>query len=221
MKPSEIPQLLAEIALADHRVRRTDPIELRAQIAMWAGILADVPYDAAVRYAHEHYTKSTWPILPADIATRWTAAVADRLGRHTGTFEPLAHPEVDPDDQYGDAYLAALKAERRAVATGHQPPNELRAITAGPAAEEVDKRLKQMGAYMPPAIKETLAEFRPDAVERERLIRSGLADPRSVPCPWAACRAPSGQRCRTNGRDRHDYHPTRIDAATAALRSAA
>jgi hypothetical protein len=219
VKPSEIPQLLAEISLADPRVRRTDHIELRAQIAMWAGILADVPYDAAVRYAHEHYTKSTWPILPADIATRWGADVRDRLTRHTGTFEPLQHPELDPDDEAG--YRAALAAERRAVATGHQPPNELKAITAGPAAAEVQARLDQMGTYMPSAIRETLAAFRPDAVERERLIRSGLADPRSVACPWDACRAPQGQRCRTRGRDRSDYHPARVEAAHNAARSAA
>lgn len=219
MKPSEVPQLLAEIALADPRVRRTDHIELRAQIAMWAGILAAVPYDAAVRYAHEHYTKSTWPILPADIATRWTAAVADRLGRHTGTFEPTAHPELDPDDEAG--YRAALAAERHAVATGQKPPNELRAITAGPAAAEVEQRLTELGTYLPPAVKEELTKFRPDAVERERLIRSGLADPRAVACPWDACRAPQGQRCRTSGRDRRDYHPARVNAAHAATRSAA
>lgn len=211
MKPSEVPQLLAQIALADNRVRREDPIELRAQISMWAGILADVPYDAAVRYAHEHYTKSTWPILPADIATRWTAAVAERLGRHIGTFEPTVHPELHPDDEAG--YRAALAAERRAVAVGAQPPNELRAITAGPAAAEVQARLDRMGTYMPASVKETLAELRPDAVERERLIRSGLSDPRSVTCPWEACRARQGQRCQTNGRDRRDYHPARVEAA--------
>ncbi|MET9957427.1 hypothetical protein ABZ135_38545 [Streptomyces sp. NPDC006339] len=219
MKPSEVPQLLAEIALADPRVRRTDHIELRAQIAMWAGILADVPYADAVRYAHEHYTKSTWPILPADIATRWTADVHDRLTRHTGTFEPTAYPHLDPDDEAG--YRAALAAERHAVATGQQPPNELKAITSGPAAAEVQARLDRMGTYMPPTVKETFAAFRPEAVERERLIRSGLADPRAVPCPWDACRAPSGQRCRTGGRDRRDYHPARIEAAHNHARSTA
>jgi hypothetical protein len=219
MEPELIPQLLAEIALADPRVRREDKIERRAQVFMWAGILADVPYDAAVRYAHEHYTRSTFPILPADIATRWTAAVADRLGRHIGTFEPTAHPELHPDDEAG--YRAALAAERHAVATGQQPPNELRVITAGPAAAEVQARLDRMGTYMPASVKETLAALRPEAVERERLVRSGLADPRSVTCPWDACHAPKGQRCRTNGRDRREYHPARISAATAALQDTA
>jgi hypothetical protein len=77
-----------------------------------------------------------------------------------------------------------------------------------------------MGTYMPPSVKETLAALRPEAVERERLVRSGLADPRSVACPWDACHAPQGQRCRTNGRDRREYHPGRIQAATAALKDA-
>lgn len=212
MKPSEVPQLLAEIALADPRVRRTDHIELRAQIAMWAGILTNVPYDAAVRYAHEHYTKSTWPILPADIATRWTTAVADRLGRHIGTFEPLAHPELHPDDEAG--YRAALTAERHAVATGQQPPNEMKALTAGPAAADVQARLDRMGTYMPASVKDTLAELRPAAVERERLIRSGLGDPLGIACPWDACRAQKGHRCRTGRHERREPHPARTAAAS-------
>ncbi|MFB7866970.1 hypothetical protein [Streptomyces sp. NPDC056069] len=219
MEPELIPQLIAQIALADGRVRREDKIERRAQAHMWAGILADVPYEYALQAAHAHYSKSTWPIMPADIASRWAADVRDRLTRHTGTFEPTAHPELDPDDEAG--YRAALAAERHAVATGLQPPNELRAITAGPAAAEVQARLDQMGTYMPPAVKEELEKFRPDAVERERLIRSGLTDPRSVACPWNACHAPQGQRCRTNGKDRRDYHPARVEAAHAATRSAA
>lgn len=219
MHPAQIPELIARIALADPRVQRQDEVEQTAQIDMWAGILADVPYEYALQAAHAHYSKSTWPIMPADIASRWAAAVHDRLTRHTGTFEPTAHPWLDPDDEAG--YRAALAAERHAVATGQQPPNELRAITAGPAAAEVQARLDAMGTYMPPSVKETLAALRPEAVERERLIRSGLADPRSVACPWDACHAPSGQRCRTNGRDRREYHPARIEAAQNATRSAA
>lgn len=225
MKPSEVPQLLAEIALADHRVRRTDPIELRAQIAMWAGILADVPYAAAVRYAHQHYTESTWPILPANIATRWGADVADRMNRHVGTFEPTAHPELDPDDEAG--YRAALAAERRAVATGAQPPNELRAITAGPAAAEVEERLAKLGTYMPPHVSDQLTAYRPVRAERERLARENQPDPLSVPCGW--CKAPTEEPCRdmrTNPKDgavrrarRTSPHPSRID--DAAARSAA
>lgn len=219
MKPSEVPQLLAQIALADARVRRTDPIELRAQIAMWAGILAEVPYDYAIQAAQEHYTKSTWPILPADIATRWAAAVRDRMDRHNGTFEPVAHPELDPDDVPG--FQRALRAERYAVATGQQAPDTTRAITAGPAAAEVEARLNALGTYVPPTVREALRDYRPDKADRERLIRSGLPDPLSVPCPHEPCRAPTGQRCRTSGRDRRDAHHSRTDAAAQEARTPA
>lgn len=220
MHPAQIPELIARIALADPRVRREDPVEQTAQIDMWAGILVDVPYEYALQAAHAHYAKSTWPILPADIASRWMETVRDRLGRHA-SFEPNHHPELDPDAETGDAFVAALKAERHAVAIGKQRPNEVRAIMAGPADPAVQARLDRMGTYMPASVKETLAELRPEAVERERLIRSGLADPRSIACPWDACRAPQGQRCRTNGRDRREYHPARVQAATAALQGAA
>ncbi|MEU4256307.1 hypothetical protein AB0B42_00495 [Streptomyces fradiae] len=218
MNPSEIPQLLAQIALADKRVRRTDPIELRAQIAMWAGILADVPYDAAIRYAQEHYTESTWEILPANIATRWAADVRDRMNRHNGTFEPTKYPALDPDDVEG--YQTALRTERRAVAIGATPPDTTKALTAGPAATEVAERLAELGSYVPAHVREVLAELRPERAERERLIRSGLGDPLGLRCPHPPCGAAPGSRCTTNGRDRRQPHPSRVDAAQEARTAA-
>jgi len=225
MHPAQVPELIARIALADPRVRREDPVEQTAQIDMWAGILADVPYEYALQAAHAHYAKSTWPILPADIASRWAADVADRLGRHVGTFEPTAHPELHPDDEAG--YRAALAAERRAVATGQQPPVELKAITAGPAAAEVQARLDAMGTYMPAAVKDALAVHRPVRAERERLAAEGQPDPLSVSCGW--CKASVDEPCcdmRTNPKDssvraarRRTPHPSRMDAA--ATRGAA
>lgn len=214
MKPSEVPQLLAQIALADPRVRREDPIELRAQIAMWAGILAEVPYDYALTAAHQHYAKSTWPILPADIATRWAATVRDRMNRHT---DPA--PAVDPDNE--TAYRAELAATRYAVATGAAPAVELRELTAGPAAYEADARWAALGSYVPIHVRDALAEQRPERAERERLLRTGQPDPLSVQCPWDACRASAGQRCNTRGRTRHDPHPARTDAARTARETAA
>ncbi|MGS2588052.1 zinc finger domain-containing protein [Streptomyces hebeiensis] len=222
MNPSEVPQLLAEIALADPRVRRDDAIERRAQIHMWAGILAAVPYDFAVTAAQQHYAKSNWPILPADIATRWQATVRDRMDRHTGTFEPTAHPHVDPDDIPG--YQQALRAERHAVATGHAEPVELRELTAGPAAADVQARLDRIGRYVPDHVRDSLTAYRPVRAERELAAREGRPDPLDVACAW--CRAPEGQPCRdtrTNPkggpvrtRTRRTAHPSRVDAATAA-----
>ncbi|MEV6081744.1 cell surface glycoprotein [Streptomyces sp. NPDC052069] len=218
MKPEDVPQLIAQIALADPRVKREDKTERRAQILMWAGILADVPYDYAITAAHQHYAKSTWPILPADIATRWATDVRDRMNRHTGTFEPYAHPELDPDDEAG--FRQALAAERRAVAIGQQAPVALAELTSGPAAYEADARWAALGSYIPLHVRDALAEQQPERAERERLLRSGHADPLSVTCPWDACRAPKGQRCQTRGRTRHEPHPARIDAARNARTAA-
>ena len=219
MNPDQIPQLIAQIALADPRIRRDDPTEQRAQILMWAGILADVPYNDAIRFVHEHYATSQWPILPANIATRWQAVVRDRMTRHVGTFEPTAHPELDPDDEAG--YRRALAAERQAVALGQQPPTELAAITAGPAAEEVERRLAALGTYMPPTVRDALAPYRPAAAERTTAIREGRPDALAVPCPVETCRATAKDSCTRPGKGgrRHrlaNPHPSRLDAATGA-----
>lgn len=218
MEPELIPQLIAEIALADPRIRRTDEMEQVAQIGMWAGILADVPYEYAVTAVHHHYARSQWPILPANIATLWAATVRDRMNRHVGTFEPTAHPELDPDDEAG--YRRALAAERQAVALGQQPPTELAAITAGPAAEEVERRLAALGTYMPPAVRDQLAVYRPAAAARTTAIREGRPDALAVACPVETCRSAAKAPCTRPGKGgRHRLnqpHPSRLDAAGAA-----
>lgn len=219
MTPDQIPLLLKQVSYADPRVLPDDEREVIGMAALWAEVLKDVPADYAIKAVGAHYAVSPFPIKPSDISTRWHALVRDRMDRHNGTFEPVAHPELDPDDIPG--FQRALLAERQAVIHGHAEPNTVKAITAGPAAAEVEARLAALGTYVPPQVREVLAEYRPDAVERERLIRQGQADPRSVTCPWAACRAPSGQRCRTGNRDRRDYHPARVEAATAAAQPAA
>lgn len=217
MNPEQIPQLLAEIALADPRVRREDPIERRAQVLMWAGILTDVPYEFAVRAAQKHYTFSTWPILPADIATRWQAIVRDRMNRDADP-EP---PGIDPDDEA--AYRTQLAARRQAVAHGHTAPVDARELTTVP--QEVQERLKQIGRYIPDHARQQLAAHRPVAAGREQLIRSGQPDPLSVPCTW--CGAAEGKPCRGRrtapGQDPESKrqggrppHPSRLDAARTA-----
>lgn len=219
MEPEQIPQLIAQIALADPRVRREDKTERRAQIHMWAGILTDVPYDFAIQAAQAHYATSTWPILPAEIATRWHATVRDRMNRHNGTFEPTQHPHVDPDDI--DGYLTALRHERHAIATGQTHPNEVKAITAGPAAAEVENRLQALGSYVPRHVNETLDAHRPQKAARRAAIQAGQPDALAVHCNW--CDAPPNQPCRirrltpndtatARGR-RNTPHPSRIDTA--------
>ncbi|MER6191804.1 zinc finger domain-containing protein [Streptomyces cyaneofuscatus] len=211
MDPEQIPQLIAQIALADPRVKRDDPKERRAQILMWAGILADVPYDYAVTAAHRHYAKSTWPILPADIATQWAATVRDRMQRDV---DPA--PPVDPDDEA--AYREQLAAHRRAVATGQQPPVEHKALTSGPAAAEAERRIAAFGRYIPPSVDDVLAAYRPRRAARIATIREGRPDALAVPCPVETCRAAVGAACTRpgKGQTRHRLaapHPFRVDAA--------
>lgn len=214
MNPEQIPELIAKIGLADPRVRREDKIERRAQIIMWAGILADVPYDYALTAAQKHYAKSTWPILPADIATQWAATVRDRMQRDV---DPA--PPVDPDNE--PAYRAALAAHRRAVATGQQAPVDHKMLTSGPAAEEVERRLKALGQYIPTTVDEALAEYRPQRAARITAIRAGQPDALAVACPVETCRAAAKTACTRPGKGgrRHQLgqpHPSRIDAATEA-----
>lgn len=224
MDADQIPQLIAQIALADSRVRREDKMERRAQIVMWAGILAEVPYDFALQAVQQHYAQSQWPIAPGDIASRWQATVRDRVNRDNGTFEPSDHPGLDPDDVIG--YLAALRGQRQAVAQGFQPPNTVKAITAGVAADEVTARLKTLGTYVPRQVDEVLDAYRPVKAERRAALIAGQPDALSVPCDW--CDAAAGEPCRsrrispnggaTSNRRRSKPHPSRLDDAKAAMR---
>lgn len=118
--------LLGEISLIDDRVVKTDETEQIAQVRMWAAILREVPVEFAGQAIGEHYAESAWPVLPKDIAARWRKVARARLDRHTGTFEPTAHPHIDPDDITG--FRLALRAERDTVRTGCEAPLELRAI---------------------------------------------------------------------------------------------
>ncbi|MET9138863.1 zinc finger domain-containing protein [Streptomyces parvulus] len=216
MNIEHIPELIAKIALADPRVKRTDPIERRAQIEMWAGILADVPVPFALHAAQAHYAESQWPITAGDIATRWKAVVTDRMRRETGTFEPSDHPDLDPDDISG--YLHALRERRQAVALGELPPSELKALIAGASAAEASRRVAQLGDYLTTETRRQLAPYRPLAAERERRLTDGQPDPLSVACPVETCRAVTGQPCtrpsRGDGRVRlQGFHGSRSDLA--------
>jgi hypothetical protein len=122
MTLDETIDLLSQIALIDDRVVKVDEAEQRAQVTMWATVLRDVPLAFAGEAAGRHYAESAWPIMPKDIAARWRDQVRDRLRRATGTFEPTDHPNIDPDDRYGNAYVAALRGQWRAVAEGDTEP---------------------------------------------------------------------------------------------------
>lgn len=218
MNPEDVPELIAKIGMADPRVKRTDPIERRAQLEMWIGILVEVPRDFALHAAQAHYAESQWAITAGDIATRWQAVVKDRMRRDNGTFEPTDHPGLHPDDVIG--YLQALRGERQAVALGYKQPSPVKAITAGAAATEAERRIAALGDYLTTEVREQLDRFRPMAAERVRIIRSGQPDPLAVACPYEHCRADPGKPCRNARRvPRKSPHPSRLEGTQGAGRA--
>jgi hypothetical protein len=203
MNPELIPKLIAEIALADPRIRRDDPTERRAQAKMWAGILANVPYEAALQFALQHYRVSQWPILPADIATRWSAESRARLGRHT---DPT--PAIDPDRV--TEWCAELGAARRAVADGHAAPAPY-AIAEGPPVA-VAELVSGIG-HIPPT-RDTETPYMSDHMRNELApFRRPHRPEWAITCPVPTCRAIPGQRCTrpSGGPIAGGSHPSRLD----------
>ncbi|SDL33646.1 zinc finger domain-containing protein [Streptomyces indicus] len=211
MDVQEVIRLLGEISLVDDRVVKTDEAEQKAQVRMWAVALSEVPLDYAGEAVGRHYAESAYPIMPKDITARWRDTVRERLSRQVGTFEPSHHPELDPDDKYGNAYVAALRAGRTAVMTGAEQPRELpelvgrvgRTVEAAPATEGYlaakaalfPKRDKPAGPTGPPEL--------------------------AVGCP--ACEAAPHRPCQTTkrGRPMTGTHPSRRDAYAAQQGAAA
>ncbi|MFF9088613.1 hypothetical protein ACF1BE_19715 [Streptomyces sp. NPDC014991] len=200
--------LLSQIALVDDRVVKVDEAEQRAQVTMWAAVLRDVPLAFAGEAVGRHYAESAWPIMPRDIAARWRDQVRDRLGRSLGTFEPTDHPHIDPDDDKGDAYVAALRAQRRAIAGGTDEPVGLRELLPAVGSRLGGGR----AAELVPA-NETFREVKAQHYPR----REQPAGPpeRAVHCP--VCGASAGRPCRLrgSGRTMTGTHPSRRDVYDA------
>ncbi|MFF9704117.1 cell surface glycoprotein [Streptomyces griseofuscus] len=227
MTPREVAALLAYVVKLDPRLALDDQAAAADRLAQWCDLLSDVPAQAhgwdAARTARDHIARSPYRIQPSDVSRPWHTHKADVMSRHVGTFEPTAHPEINPDDETGNAYVAALRAERQAVAAGRQAPVTHRALTAGPAAAQVERRLAALGEYMPRTVAQALAAHRPHRAARERLAAANLPDALDVPCTW--CQAPEGKPCRARRinpktdavgyRARKDPHPCRVEDAQA------
>jgi hypothetical protein len=159
VNPDQIPQLLKQVSYADPRMLPEDPAEVMGMAALWAVVLTDVPADYALHAVGKHYAASPYPIKPSDIADRWRTTVRDRMRNHTGTFEPTAHPDVDPDDV--PAYLTALRSEYQAVMTGHAAPTPVRAITSREVQEDDIRAMRQQNdlkAFMHRSVTEAREE---------------------------------------------------------------
>lgn len=213
MTPDQIPQLLAEIALADPRVRRDDPYERRAQVKLWAAALRDVPYDAALDAAGRHYGRSQWAVTPAEIAAIHRADARDRLVRHT---EPT--PVADPDDEL--AWRTELRNSRIAVTEGHLPPADYHAAEGGrrPLAA-LPSGATEPPTYMPRTVADELARFFPSRADRQAAEATSGHGPLAVLCPW--CKSRPGRPCQRGGRPGSSRvlatpHPSRVEAAEAA-----
>ncbi|MFF7171122.1 zinc finger domain-containing protein [Streptomyces pseudovenezuelae] len=209
MTLDETIDLLSQIALVDDRVVKVDEAEQRAQVTMWAAVLRDVPLQYAGQAVGEHYAASAYPVMPKDIAERWRGVVRDRLGRSIGTFEPGDHPHVDPDDEYGNAYVAALRNQRRSVAGGEAEPIGLRELLPAVGNQLGGGRI----AELVPANDEFRATKEARYPQREQ--PKGPVE-RAVHCP--ACGASPDRPCRTThrGRQMTGIHPSRRDAYEAA-----
>ncbi|MFJ4918489.1 hypothetical protein [Streptomyces sp. NPDC088725] len=221
MDRREIAALLAYLGRLDPRTIRTDQGEARDQLAQWHELLGDVPMATAHGWdaraaARQHIRISPYQILPADIARPWESYRRERLGRHT---DPT--PSVDPDDQA--AWTAELVGTRRAVGTGSAQPAQYRAITSGRRDPELEARLREDGSCIPPAVRTTLAPYRPARAAREAAVSQGQPDALGVRCEW--CLAQAGEPCRRRriGPDdgargtapRATPHPSRLDLAAA------
>lgn len=219
MNPREVAALLAYVARLDPRMVLDDQAAAAERLAQWCDLLSDVPATAhgwdAAKTARDYIARNPWRIQPSDVSRPWHTHKADMIGRHVGTFEPTAHPEIDPDDPHGNAYVAALRADRLAVATGQQAPSTHRALLAAPERESA-RRLAALGTYVPRTVAAVLAEHRPHRAARERAAVENLPDALDVPCPYEHCLAPAGDSCRTARRQaRTTPHPSRLDDATA------
>lgn len=202
MDKTDVIRLLGVVSLADDRAVRTDEAEQQVQVELWATALRQVPYPFAVEAIGSHYAESVYPVMPKDIAARWRDRVRDTLQRHPGTFEPTAHPHLDPDDHAG--YRAALRAERAAIATGQQPPGQVRALVAG------------VGRRVGP-VDEPTPEFRQAKAERYP-AREGPDGPPEWAVRCTACGAAAGSACTSlhRGRRLAGVHASRQDAYAAS-----
>lgn len=203
MTIDEVIDLLDRISLVDDRVVKADEIEQEAQVTMWAAVLRDVPLQFAGEAVGRHYAESAWAVMPKDIAARWRDQVRDRLGRSTGTFEPADHPYIDPDDETGNAFVAALRGQRAAIARGTDEPVGLRELLPPPGTD-----LRSRAGALVPA-NET---FR--AVKEERYPRrTRPAGPPELGVHCPKCGSSPGRPCRLphNNRAMEKCHPSRRD----------
>ncbi|WKU45992.1 hypothetical protein Q3V23_19070 [Streptomyces sp. VNUA116] len=238
MEARHVAALLNFAATLDSRVRRIMATneQAAATIRAWAQALADIPAVAeaagwdASRAVRRYYEQRNGDrsaqfraIEPADLLAAWAPHLAELMNRHS---DPL--PSADPDNPA--AWRAELLGTRAAVATGNSAPSTHRQLSSAPHPA-LEARLATIGSPIPPEARQMLIPFRRMKAQREAAVAAGQADPLSVPCPVDWCRAEKGKPCRyrrmtpdgvaTSNARRQKVHPSRVDAARAALEGVA
>ena len=119
MTPEQMIDLLSLIAARDRRTIG------KADVAVWMEDIGDLSFDDARRAVADHFREEpdTW-LMAGHVRRRVQAMRAERLGPPGPGLHPTP-PPADPDNPR--AYLAALRAQQRAIADGRQP----RALSAG------------------------------------------------------------------------------------------
>lgn len=191
MTPDDAKQLLARCAAFDNR----QPSIIAAQA--WAAALHDIPADpdAFAAIARYYGTPPKNPgdrlwIQPHDVRTLRQTIRDQRLEGFV--YEPTSSNETPGQ------YLANLRAQREAVASGHRPANPAAAALEGGPHPSVAAILSGVARTVP-TTEPTTPEPDPDA------------SPLSIPCP--TCGARLGHHCRWGNGRRRPTHGTRKRAA--------
>jgi len=203
MNPREAAQLLGHCSAFDNR----KPSQAAAMA--WSAALHDVPLDDDARAAVAIYY-STPPkdpdaklwILPHHVRTLRTKIRSKRLENFQ--YEPI-------DGETVPEYLARLRGQTAAIASGRvAPPSGRLAIEGGPSKEFVAE-LEARGWQGLKAV-----DGDEDAELVDAVHRSG---PLGVECP--ACHAAIGRPCKTpGGTDKQPLGKPRLKPHSARLRAA-
>jgi hypothetical protein len=203
VNPTEAAELLGHAAAFDNR----NPSAAAAMA--WASALHDVPLDADAKAAVAAYyttppqnpTERLW-ILPHHIRTLRTKIRSARLENFQ--YEPVS-------DETIPQYLARLRGQTQAIASGHVAPPPARLALAGSPPKEFMRELENRGWDGLRTVPDSDDEATADTVRR--------AGPLGVECP--ACHAAIGRPCKTpGGTDKQPLGKPRSKPHNARLRAA-
>lgn len=206
MNPREAAELLGHCAMFDNR----KPSQGAAMA--WAAALDDVPLDADAKAAVAIYY-STPPkdpdgrlwILPHHVRTLRAKIRSKRLENFQ--YEPV-------DGETVPEYLARLRGQTQAIASGRVPaPSGRLALEGGPSREFVAE-LEARGWQGLKAVE--------DGKEAELVDTVRRSGPLGVVCPVEKCRAAIGKPCKgPGGSEKQPLGKPRLKPHSARVRAAA